>query len=90
MDYVVFPFSKLGLDGVKNLCMYMEQKEMELPRVASYGVGYDDIAPLMDAGCNGVAMSEALADAEDIAAETGKALALLKVYEEKEQAKLKE
>ena len=90
MDYVVFPYSKIGLEGVKNLCQYMEQKEMELPRVASYGVGYDDIAPLMDAGCNGVAMSEALANADDIAAETGKAIALLKEYEEKEQAKLKE
>ena len=90
VDYVVFPYSKIGLDGVKALCSYMEEKEMELPRVASYGVGYYDIAPLMDAGCNGVAMSEALADAEDIAAETKKAIALLKVYEEKEQARLKE
>ena len=88
MDYVVMPYSKLGLEGVKELCSYMEGKEMELPRVASYGVGYDDIAPLMDAGCNGVAMSEALADAADIAAETKKAIALLKVYEEKEKAKL--
>lgn len=90
MDYVVFPFSKIGLDAVKALCQYMEQKEMELPRVASYGVSYDDIAPLMDAGCNGVAMSDSLADSEDIAAETKKAIALLKTYEEKEQAKLKE
>lgn len=90
MDYVVFPFNKIGLDGVKELCRYMEQKEMELPRVASDGVAYDDIAPLMDAGCNGVAMSEALANADDIAAETRKAIALLKTYEEKEQAKLKE
>lgn len=87
-DYVVFPFSKIGLDGVKSLCRYMEDKEMELPRVASHGVGYDDIAPLMDAGCNGVAMSEALAEADDITAETKKAISLLKVYEEKEQARL--
>lgn len=83
IDYVVMSYKSLGLDGVKNLCQYMEQKEMELPRVASYGVGYDDIASLMDAGCNGVAMSEALADAEDIDIETKKAIALLKVYEEK-------
>ncbi|MDE5848884.1 MAG: thiamine phosphate synthase [Muribaculaceae bacterium] len=88
VDYVVMPFKTLGIDGVKNLCQYMEQKEMELPRVAGYGVGYDDIAPLMEAGCNGVAMSSALADADDIAAETKKAIALLKVYEEKEKAKL--
>ena len=88
MDYVVMPYKTLGLDGVKDLCQYMQQKEMELPRVAGIGVGYDDIAPLMDAGCNGVAMSEALADAPDIADETRKALSLLKVYEEKEQARL--
>ncbi len=90
MDYVVMPFKTLKLEGVKELCKYMEQKEMELPRVASEGVTYDDIAPLMDAGCNGVAMSEALADADDIAAETKKAIALLKVYEEKEQARIKD
>ena len=88
MDYVVMPFSKLGVDGVKDLCRYMEEKEMELPRVASCGVTYDDIAPLMDAGCNGVAMSNALADADDIAAETQKAISLLKKYEEKEQARI--
>ncbi|MDE7346568.1 MAG: thiamine phosphate synthase [Muribaculaceae bacterium] len=89
VDYVVMSYKDLGIDGVRNLCSYMEQKEMELPRVGAGGVGYDDIAPLMDAGCNGVAMSEALADAEDIEAETSKAIKLLKVYEEKEQERLK-
>ncbi|MDE6562092.1 MAG: thiamine phosphate synthase [Muribaculaceae bacterium] len=88
MDYVEMSFKKLGVDGVKALCSYMEEKEMELPRVAADGVTYDDIAALMDAGCNGVAMSEALANADDIATETKKALSLLKEYEEKEQAKL--
>lgn len=88
VDYVVMSFKKTGLDGIKSLCKYMEEKEMELPRVASDSVTYDEIAPLMDAGCNGVAMSEALADAEDIAAETEKAIKLLKVYENKEKEKL--
>ena len=90
VDYVVMPYGKIGIDGVKSLCEYMEKKEMELPRVASYNVAYDDISPLMDAGCNGVAMSEALANADDIDAETKKAIALLKKYEEKEQARLNE
>ena len=90
VDYVVMPYKTLGVDGIKGLCEYMEQKEMELPRVAAGGVGYDDISPLMDAGCNGVAMSDALANAEDIASETEKAIALLKKYEEKEQSKLKD
>lgn len=88
MDYVVIPYKKVGLDGVKSLCRYMEQKESELPRVGADGVTYDDIAPLMDAGCNGVAMGSALANADDITSETEKALKLLKVYEEKEQERL--
>lgn len=89
VDYVVMtPYKTLGIDTIKSLCKYMEDKELELPRVAAGGVTYDDIASLMDAGCNGVAMSDALADASDIAAETEKAISLLKKYEEKELAKL--
>ena len=88
VDYVVMPYKKLGLDAVKNLCKYMEDKQMELPRVAAGGVTYDAIAPLMDAGCNGVAMSEALADADDLASETKKAIDLLKKYEEREKARI--
>ncbi len=89
VDYVVMPFKAIGLAAIKNLCGYMEKKEMELPRVAAGGVGYDDIAPLMDAGCNGVAMSESLANAADMTSETEKAIALLKKYEEKEQERIK-
>ncbi len=88
VDYVVMPYKTLGLDGVKNLCKYMEDKQMELPRVAVQGITYDDIAPLMDAGCNGVAMSEAIASADDIASAVEKANALLKKYEEKERAEI--
>lgn len=93
VDYVVMtPYkggeNALGIDAIKQLCSYMEEKEMELPRVAAGGVAYDDIAPLMEAGCNGVAMSEAIADATDIAAETEKAIALLKKYEKAEEAEL--
>ncbi len=96
VDYVVMkPYKAdssdakaLGIDGVKELCSYMEGKELELPRVAAGGVAYDDIAPLMDAGCNGVAMSESLADSFDIEGDTKKAIELLKKYEEREQAKL--
>ncbi len=93
VDYVVMaPYkggeNSLGIDAIKQLCSYMEEKEMELPRVAAGGVAYDDIAPLMEAGCNGVAMSEAIADATDIATETEKAIALLKKYEKAEEAEL--
>lgn len=93
VDYVVMtPFkadgNALGVDGIKSICSYMEEKGMELPRVAAGGVNYDDISPLMEAGCNGVAMSESIADAADIAAETEKAIALLKKYEKAEEAAL--
>lgn len=98
IDYVaLYPYkampgcdiAPLAIEGIKDLCNYMEEKKFELPRVASGGVTYDGIAPLMDAGCNGVAMSGYLANASDIAEETAKAVALLKVYEERELAKLK-
>lgn len=89
VDYVVMtPYKALGLDKIKSLCKYMEDKQMELPRVAAGGVTYDDIASLMDAGCNGVAMSEGLADGSDIAADTKKAIDLLKKYEKKEEKEI--
>lgn len=99
IDYVAIrPFrhidgctlTPLGIDGTAEICRYMENRELELPRVASGGVTFNDIAPLMDAGCNGVAMSEALADAPDIAAETARCIELLKIYEQREQDKLKQ
>lgn len=95
VDYVVMtPYKSndnaLGIDGIKKLCSYMEEKELELPRVAAGGVAYDDIAPLMEAGCNGVAMSESIADATDIAEETEKAILLLKKYEKEEEASVSE
>lgn len=97
VDYVsIFPYKAtdgiripaLGIDKIKDICSYMESKELELPRVAAGGVCYEDISLLMDAGCNGVAMSSYLANAADIAAETAKAIALLKQYEKKEKAEI--
>lgn len=89
VDYVVMThYKKLGLSTIKALCKYMEDRQMELPRVAAGGVAFEDISLLMDAGCNGVAMSETLADASDIASETKKSITLLKKYEEREKARL--
>lgn len=78
----------IGMEGIRDICHFMDSKEILFPRVAMGGVAYDDIAPLMDAGCNGVAMSESIADAKDIADATSRAIELLKVYERKEQEKL--
>lgn len=97
IDYVALrPFkatsgcdiAPIGLDGITQLCRNLDIHNPELPRVASGGVCYDDIALLMDAGCNGIAMSEALANAKDIATETGRCIDLLKIYEQREQDKL--
>lgn len=79
----------IGLQGIADICKEMESKEILFPRVATGGVAYDDIAPLMDAGCNGVAMSESIADAADIADATARAIALLKQYEKRELDALK-
>lgn len=74
----------LGVEGTAALCGYMESNEILFPKVATGGVTYDDIAPLMKAGCNGVAMSESIADAPDIAEATARAISLLSQYEKKE------
>lgn len=97
IDYVALrPYKKidgcdispLGIEGISEICRRMETDGLLLPRVASGGVYYDDIAPLMEAGCNGVAMSKAISSAKDMAEETSRCLALLKKYEQSEQSKL--
>lgn len=95
IDYVVFtPYKSennsesLGAEKISELCQFMETNGIELARVAAGGVAYGDIAPLMEAGCNGVAMSEAIVNAENIEDETKKAIALLKKYEKEELDKI--
>lgn len=98
VDYVALrPFAgiagcdvkPLGVKGISAICKYMESKDILFPRVATGGVTYDDIAPLMESGCNGVAMSESIADAPDIADATARAIALLRQYEKRELDALK-
>lgn len=97
IDYVaMYPYKSeegtdinpLGLATIREICSAMEAKEVGIPRVAAGGVTYNDIAPLMEAGCNGVAMSGYLANASDISSETARAIALLKQYEKKENETL--
>lgn len=70
----------LGLEGIRKICMEMQQLEIELPRVAVGGIKVDDVTRLMEAGVNGVAVSGAIANASDIAAETAKFLDKLKPF----------
>lgn len=84
VDYVMLTDNgrKLDIEKVKELCDYMEKEGFEQPRVGAGDVAYDDIAPLMQAGCNGVAMSASLAEAPDMVAETIRAISMLKKMEE--------
>lgn len=70
----------LGLEGVRNLCTEMKQLEIDLAHVAVGGISLDDVVPLMEAGCNGIAVSGAIANARDIKAETERFLKKLKPF----------
>ncbi len=78
----------LGRDGIKAICDRMQEEEILIPKVAVGDVKYDDVAELMDAGVNGVAVSGAIAFAKDIREETRRFVDLLAVYEKKELEKL--
>lgn len=55
----------LGVEGIAALCRDMDEQEIEIPRVAVGGITLADVAPLMEAGVNGVAVSGAIAAAEN-------------------------
>ncbi len=70
----------LGLEGIRNLCMDMEQLEINISHVAVGGIELDDVAPLMEAGVNGIAVSGAIAKAADIKKATEEFLEKLKPF----------
>lgn len=71
----------LGIEGIQYICAEMEAKQIEIPRVAVGGIRLDDVAVLMEAGVNGVAVSGAIAFDKDIAAETARFLEALAPFE---------
>lgn len=71
----------LGLEGIKNLCSQMEEKEIEIARVAVGGIKLDDVDALMEAGVNGVAVSGDIARADDMEKQTRLYLEKLSRYE---------
>lgn len=64
----------LGLSGIRDICYEMEKNNILIPHVAVGGITLDDVLPLIEAGVNGVAVSGAIAFADDIVAETKKFL----------------
>lgn len=67
----------IGLDGVRDICYEMEKNEIQIPHVAVGGIKLDDVLPLLEAGVNGIAVSSAIAGADDIVKATKDFLKIL-------------
>lgn len=70
----------LGLDGIRDLCTEMEQMEINISHVAVGGIKVEDVVPLMETGVNGIAVSGAIAFADDIKKKTEEFLEALKPF----------
>ena len=70
----------LGLEGIRNLCTEMEQLEINISHVAAGGIGFVDVVPIMEAGSNGIAVSGAIAFADDISKATAEFISALKPF----------
>lgn len=70
----------LGIEGIRNLCEQMQQLEINIAHVAVGGIRKEDVAPLMQAGANGIAVSGAIAFAKDIRKATEEFMQELKPY----------
>jgi len=55
----------LDVDGIRDIVTQMRQAEINIPVVAVGGIRLEDVRPLMQAGVNGLAVSGAIACAED-------------------------
>lgn len=56
----------LGLEGIADIMARVKDAGIEIPCVAVGGIKADDVAPLLAVGVNGVAVSGAIANSEDI------------------------
>lgn len=71
----------LGLEGIGNICREMRQLKIDIAHVAVGGIRLNDVQPLLAAGCNGLAVSGAIANADDPVAATREFIRLLPVGE---------
>lgn len=60
----------IGLEGVAQIAALAKDAGIDLPIVAVGGIKLEDVKPLLEVGANGVAVSGAIANAEDIAGQT--------------------
>lgn len=71
----------LGLEGIREIDRQMQELEINMAHVAVGGIKKEDVVPLMEAGVNGIAVSGAIAFADDIKKETEEFIKLLKPFE---------
>lgn len=71
----------LGIDGIRSICNDMLRDEVEIAHVAIGGIRLEDVAPLMEAGVNGIAVSGDIAFAKDIEKRTHEYMEALKPFE---------
>ncbi len=67
----------IGLEGIASLCTRMKEADINIAHVASGGVTLDDVKPLLEAGVDGIAVSDAIAFADNMAEATRKYCDLL-------------
>lgn len=67
----------LGLEGIRDIVKQCREVEINNPIVAVGGIRQEDVLPLMQAGVNGIAVSGAIAGAEDPKKATEEFISLL-------------
>lgn len=72
---------RLGVEGIKAICDTMEEKEIEIARVAVGGIKLEDVPVIMESGVNGIAVSGAIALADNPEEETRRFLEALRPFE---------
>lgn len=71
----------LGIDGIKKICDDMQSKEINIAHVAIGGITLEDVKPLLAAGVDGIAVSGAIANAEDMVEATRQFIKLMPIGE---------
>ena len=84
IDYIAMgPFSSsdmtdtVGIEHYLQAMQYIHENNIEIPVVALGDINAADVKPLMQAGVNGLAVSEAIADSDNLATTTAQFIALL-------------
>lgn len=71
----------LGIEGVRKVCDDMKREGIEIAHVAVGGIKKEDVAELLAVGCNGIAVSGAIAFADDMVKATREFIDLLPMNE---------